>query len=175
MNHVIEKAKSVKCLISDVDGVLTEGFLYIDDAGNELKVFHVQDGMGLKLLMNAGIQVAVITTSRNPVIDHRMRQLGIEIYYTGQVDKQEAYQKIKQQLHLMDEEIAYIGDDLPDLPLIQQAGMGVAVENAVKKVKASADWQTSKSGGLGAVRELCDFILEAQDKTDMAIERYFRE
>ncbi len=166
MNVLIEKARKVKCLICDVDGVLTDGTLYLDNHGNELKAFNVQDGMGLKLLMAAGIEVAVITTARSAVINHRMEQLGITLYYKGQVDKREAYEKIKQQLHLADEEFAYIGDDLPDLPLIMKVGFGVTVANALPQVKEIADWQTVQSGGKGAVRELCDFILSVHNKAN---------
>lgn len=172
MNDLWEKAKQIKCLISDVDGVLTDGLLFIDNFGNELKAFQVQDGMGLKLLMMVGIKVAVITTSRNAVIDHRMKQLGIELYYTGQVDKRDAYRNIKEQLNLADHQCAYIGDDLPDLPIIQQVGLGIAVANAVRKVKECADWQTEQSGGRGAVREVCELILQAQGKSDFALNEY---
>lgn len=174
MNQLLEKAKQIKCVICDVDGVLTEGFLHIDNHGNELKTFHVQDGMGLKFLMAAGIEVAVITTSVNAVIDHRMNQLGIKRYYKGQVDKRQAYQQLKQDLGLEDCQFAYIGDDLPDLPLIQTVGFGVAVANAVPLVHQSACWQTSLPGGKGGVREVCDFILLAQDKTELALQEYLR-
>lgn len=172
MNKIIEKAKKIKCLICDVDGVLSDGLLYIDNHGNELKTFNVQDGMGLKLLMAAGIEVAVITTARNEVVDHRMRQLGITHYYKGQVDKRQAFSQLKQTLSLQDDEFAYIGDDLPDLPIIQQVGLGVAVANAVTQVKEFATWQTQKSGGNGAVRELCDLILDAQNSAELALTRY---
>lgn len=175
MNTILDKAKRIKCVICDVDGVLSDGLLYIDNHGNELKTFHVQDGMGLKLLMSAGINVAVITTSRNEVVDHRMKQLGIKLYYKGQVDKRDAYVQLKKSLNLSDEQCAYIGDDLPDLPLIQQAGLGVAVANAVSLVKEYADWQTEQMGGRGAVRELCDFILQAQSKTEIALEGYLSQ
>lgn len=172
MNELIERAKKIKCLISDVDGVLTDGFLFIDNFGNELKAFQVQDGMGLKLLMAAGIEVAVITTSVNAVIENRMKQLGIVNYFKGQVDKRAAYQQLKDRLQLSDEQFAYVGDDLPDLPLIQQVGLGVAVANAVNQVKEFADWQTSQKGGHGAVREVCDLILNAQNKMDIALKGY---
>ncbi|PJD96880.1 MAG: 3-deoxy-D-manno-octulosonate 8-phosphate phosphatase [Legionella sp.] len=175
MNELIEKAKKIKCLICDIDGVLTNGLLYLDNQGNEMKAFHVQDGMGLKLLMSAGIEVAVITTSRNAVIDHRMNQLGIKHYFKHQVDKREAYQKLKTRLNLNDEQMAYIGDDLPDLPLIKQAGLGVAVANAVPLVKEFAFWQTQKEGGAGGVRELCDLILDAQGKAQVALEYYLKQ
>jgi len=174
MNELLEKAKKIKCLICDVDGVLSDGRLYIDNHGNELKSFHVQDGMGLKLLMAVGINVAVITTARNEIVDHRMQQLGITHYYKGQVDKREAYQKLKDTLGLEDEECAYIGDDLPDLPIIKQVGLGVAVANAVSQVKEFADWQTDQQGGQGGVREVCDLILQSQDKVDLALSGYFK-
>lgn len=172
MNNLIEKAKKIKCLVCDVDGVLTDGLLYLDNHGNELKAFNVQDGMGLKLLMAADIEVAVITTARNEVIDHRMKQLGITNYFKGQVDKREAFAQLQSRLGFTNEEFAYVGDDLPDLPLIQQVGFGVAVSNAVSQVKEVADWHTTPPGGRGAVRELCEFILNAQGKLALAIERY---
>ncbi|MCC5015687.1 MULTISPECIES: KdsC family phosphatase [Legionella] len=172
MNELTEKAKHIKCLICDVDGVLTDGLLHIDNLGNELKSFHVQDGMGLKLLMAADIVVAVITTSQNAVIDHRMKQLGILHYFTGQVDKRDAFEQLKLRLGLSNKEIAYIGDDLPDLAIIQQVGLGVAVANAVPQVKEFAVWQTEQQGGRGAVREVCELILNAQDKQEQALTRY---
>lgn len=175
MNELVEKAKKIKCLICDVDGVLSDGLLYLDNHGNELKSFHVQDGMGLKLLMAAGIEIAVITTARNAVVDHRMQQLGITHYYKGQVDKRDAYLQLKKTLGFQDEQFAYIGDDLPDLPIIQQVGLGVAVANAVRQVKEFADWQTEQTGGRGAVRELCDLILNAQNKADLALAGYLKQ
>lgn len=175
MNELIEKAKRIKCLICDVDGVLSDGLLYIDNHGNELKTFHVQDGMGLKLLMAAGIEVAVITTARNAVVDHRMQQLGITHYYKAQVDKRNAYQQLKNTLGLDDHEFGYIGDDLPDLPVMRQVGLGVAPANAVPQVKEFAYWQTEQPGGGGAVRALCDLILKAQDKMEEALEGYLQQ
>lgn len=172
MTELLEKAKKIRCVICDVDGVLTDGLIYIDNHGNEQKAFHIQDGMGLKLLMSAGIEVAVITTSRNAVIDHRMQQLGIRYYFKGQVDKRNAYQELKLQLGLADEAFAYIGDDLPDIAIIRQVGLGVAVANAVNQVKEFATWHTNAHGGRGAVREVCDFILNAQNKQDEALSTY---
>ena len=172
MNNLLEKAKKIQCLICDIDGVLTDGLLYIDNYGNEQKAFHVQDGMGLKLLMAVGIEIAVITTSQNAVVEHRMQQLGITHYFKGQVDKQLAYQQLKERLGLDNDAFAYVGDDLPDLPIIKQVGLGVAVANAVRQVKEFALWQTEATGGRGAVREVCDFILNAQNKADEALEGY---
>ncbi|OYV54504.1 MAG: 3-deoxy-D-manno-octulosonate 8-phosphate phosphatase, partial [Legionella sp. 21-45-4] len=113
--RILEKAKHIKCLICDVDGVLTDGLLYLDSFGNELKTFQVSDGVGLKLLMCAGIEVAVITGSTTSVIDHRMQQLSIEHYFKGQLNKLNAYHIIKARLTLEDHEFAYIGDDIQDL------------------------------------------------------------
>ena len=172
MKELLEKAKKIKCVICDVDGVLTDGLLDIDNYGNEQKAFNVQDGMGLKLLMAAGIEVAVITTSNNAVIDHRMQQLGISHYFKGQVDKQAAYQQLKSRLGLDNESFAYIGDDLPDLAIIRQVGLSVAVANAVNQVKEFAMWHTQLHGGRGAVREVCDFILNAQNSQDEALNKY---
>lgn len=168
----IQQAKKIKCLICDVDGVLTDGSLYLDFLGQEYKAFQVLDGVGLKLLMFANIEVAVITGSTTSIIDHRMQQLNIKHYFKGQVNKQTAYQRLKQTLNLTDEAFAYIGDDLPDIPILHQVGLKVTVPNAVKEVKSVAHFQTQQSGGQGAVRELCDFILYAQDKFNLAFDRY---
>jgi 3-deoxy-D-manno-octulosonate 8-phosphate phosphatase (KDO 8-P phosphatase) len=173
MTELFERAKKIRCLICDVDGVLTDGRLYLDNSGNELKSFNVQDGMGLKLLMAADIHVAVITTSRSALIDHRMKQLGITLYFKNQVEKSTAYESLKTQLQLPDEAIAYVGDDLPDIPIIRRVGMGVAVANAMPQVKEFAHWKTELTGGNGAVREVCDFILNAQHKSESALQRYF--
>ncbi len=174
MNILLEKAKKIKCLICDVDGVMTDGSLYLDNNGNELKAFQVQDGMGLKLLMAADITVAVITTSRHSIIEHRMKQLGIHHYFTGQVDKQRAFSTLKEQLQLTNEEFAYVGDDLPDRPIMQQVGLSCAVANAVKEIKEFADYETINSGGHGAVREVTDIILAAQNKLEEALAKYLQ-
>ena len=172
MNDLVNKAKKIKCLVCDVDGVLTDGLLYLDALGHELKTFHVMDGVGLRMLMFAGIQVAIITGSTTPVIDYRMQQLNIEYYFKGYVNKQKAFDVLQSRLNLNHDEFAYIGDDVPDLPLIQQVGFGIAVANAVAEVKRHAIWHTTKPGGHGGVREVCDFILYAQDKFELAMNRY---
>lgn len=166
------KAKKIRCLICDVDGVMTDGRIFIDNQGNETKGFNIQDGMGIKLLQAANIEVAIITGSRQPILDFRTQQLAIKHLYRGAVNKQSAYDDLKASLGLMDEEIAYIGDDLPDLPIMQQVGFSIAVANAVKQVKENADWNTELPGGHGGVREACDFILHAQDMTDKSIQRF---
>lgn len=174
MNPLIEKAKKIKCLICDVDGVLTDGTVRIDHDGRESKTFYIPDGMGLKLLMLVDVQVAVITGSINGAIDHRMKHLGINHYFSGQLDKQNAFQQLKNELNLNNEEFAYIGDDLPDLPIIKQVGLGVAVSNAMYQVKEFAAWETPQTGGQGAVRAVCELILEAQGKQSLALSRYYK-
>src|SRR3990167_6901038 len=111
MHAIQEKAKKIQCVICDIDGVLTDGLIYIDNHANELKAFNIQDGLGLKLLMAAGIEVAVITGSKNDVIEHRMKQLDIRYYFKGQINKQAAFQELKTRLNLSDEAFAYVGDD----------------------------------------------------------------
>jgi len=172
MNQVLDKAKKIQCVICDIDGVLTDGLIYIDNHANEQKAFNIQDGLGLKLLMAAGIEVAVITGSQNAVIDHRMKQLDIRHYFKGQINKQAAFQELKTRLNLNNDAFAYVGDDLPDLPIMKQVGLGVAVSNAVRQVKEIAAWNTELHGGRGAVREVCDLILNAQNKLDSALEAF---
>ena len=172
MEHLLDKISKIKCVICDVDGVLTNGLNYIDNHGNELKSFHVQDGVGLKLLMAANIEVAIITGSQNAVVDHRMKQLGIRHYYKGQINKKQAYETLKTTLQLSDDAFAYIGDDVVDLPIMRQVGFSIAVVNAVSQVKLHADWITTAAGGNGGVRQACEFILDKQNKTDEAIHNY---
>ena len=172
MKLLTSKISNIKCLICDIDGVLTDGLLYIDNHANELKTFHVHDGVGLKLLMAAQIEVAVITGSYNAVIDHRMAQLGIRHYFKQQINKIQAYEDLKITLQLPDEAFAYIGDDIVDLPIMQKVGFSIAVANAVKCVKEQADFTTKAPGGHGGVREACEMILNAQNKTEEAIQHY---
>ena len=114
----------------------------------------------------------MITGSQNAVIDHRMKQLNIRHYFKGQINKQAAYEQLKSQLNLTDEAFAYVGDDLPDIPIMKQVGMSVGVSNAVRQVKNIASWNTELHGGRGAVREVCDFILNAQNALDQALQAF---
>lgn len=168
----IPKLQSIKCFICDVDGVLSNGLLYLTNNGDEIKTFHVHDGMGLKFLMHAGIEVAVITTSSNQIIDKRMEQLGITNYFCGYRDKRKAYNELKQRLNLEDNQFAYIGDDLPDIAILMQVGFKIAVNDARAEVKNIADYITKKIGGHGAVREVCDLILTSNDLMNNALESY---
>lgn len=157
-----QRARRIKLLISDVDGVLSNGRIYVTSAGNHFQSFHVHDGLGLTLLKKVGIEVAIISASNSPIIKDRMAFLGITHVYQGYYNKLAAYEALLTKLQFKDEEVAYIGDDLPDLPIIERVGLGVAVPNATPIVKARACMQTKNPGGFGAVREICDLIIETQ-------------
>ena len=172
MKHLIDKAKKIKLAIFDVDGVLTNGSLFYSKEGSELKEFHVHDGVGIKLLQQAGIQVGIITACQSATVAKRMSDLGVVHVYQGQQNKLEAYEDLKKKLNLPDENILYVGDDFPDLPLLSRVGMGITVANAPKIMKQYVTWVTQANGGQGAVREICDFILEAQDLYQTAIRPY---
>jgi len=157
-----DKARSVRLLIVDIDGVLTDGGLQFDNRGEEYKTFNSLDGHGIRMLLESGIEVAVITGRQSEIVNHRMGDLGVKHIYQGQRDKRTAFDKLLQDTRSDAAEIAYIGDDLPDLPIMQRVGFAIAVQNAHGFVKQHCDWVTTASGGHGAVREVTDFILHAQ-------------
>jgi 3-deoxy-D-manno-octulosonate 8-phosphate phosphatase (KDO 8-P phosphatase) len=164
-----KRAANIRLAAFDIDGVLTDGTLTYDDRGREYKTFHAHDGLGLKLLQQAGIAVAVISARQSTVVEIRMRELGIELVYQGQQDKLKALHQLLQRLSLEPSQVAYTGDDLQDLPVMRAVGFAVAVANAVTTVKQAAHWVTERSGGRGAVREICEYILSAQDKSVAAL------
>ncbi len=166
------KAKKIKLLICDVDGVLTDGGLYFDKNGDELKRFYVQDGHGLKSLMQYGIEVAIISARNTPSVEYRMKNLGIKHYYQGQDDKKIALQELIQKLKLNLEQVAYIGDDVIDLPVMTQVGFAIAVSNANEAIKPYAHYITLKQGGQGGVREVCDLLLKTQGHYENFIKQY---
>lgn len=172
MQTILDKARAIRCLICDVDGVLTDGRIYLSSQGDEFGVFHAHDGLGIKMLLRAGIEVGIITARNSPLAKARMAELGVNHVYHGQEDKRVAYEKIRDDLKLEDAQMAFIGDDLVDLPCIRRAGLGITVPNAVAFMREHADWQTTKSGGTGAVREVVELILGAQGKLD-AIHEHF--
>jgi len=159
-----KKAKKIKLLLLDVDGVLTDGSIIYGEADQEFKLFNVKDGLGIKLAQAARIQIGIITGRTSEVVKKRADELNIEILHQGQKDKLEAYEQIKKQFNLTDNQIAYIGDDLNDLTLIQQVGLSIAVNDACDEVKKEVDYITEKPGGKGAVREVTELILKNQGK-----------
>jgi len=167
-----EKIKQIKLLILDVDGVLTDGKIIYNDSGEEIKAFDVRDGHGLKLLMRTGIEVVLITGRESKVVLHRARDLGIEQVYQKITDKIEAYERILKEKRLEDKNVGFIGDDLVDIPVLKRVGFSATVSDAIQEVKEITDYVTSKKGGEGAVREVCELLLKVQDKWDGIIERY---
>lgn len=159
---VLEKAKHIKALFLDVDGVLTDGSFWLTPTGDEIKQFHTQDGVGLKALQQRGILVAILSGRSSETVAHRMRELNIQHVYQGLETKLTTYQQLRERLQLQDHQIAYMGDDLPDLPVLAEVGLSIAPANATQAVQTRVDWVTQRSGGAAAVREVCDLILQAQ-------------
>lgn len=172
MNTLIEKAKKIRLVAFDVDDVLTAGGMSYGSEGIEAKHFHVHDGQGMKHLLQTGVDVAIITACKSPIIKRRMEDLGIKHVYQAQLNKLTAYEELKQKLNLQDEEIAYTGDDLPDLPILSRVGLAITVANAPKIMQEHVHWTTQNKGGKGAAREVCDFIMHAQGTYQTIIDSY---
>jgi 3-deoxy-D-manno-octulosonate 8-phosphate phosphatase (KDO 8-P phosphatase) len=169
---VIKAAKKIKLLVLDVDGVLTDGKLYYGNSGEELKAFNIQDGLGIKLLQQGNIQVGIITGRVSGLLQRRADELGINPVIQGREDKLTALEELLQSTEFDLNEIAFVGDDLPDLAVINKVGLGLTVANASSTLALKADYQTKKSGGDGAVREIAELILVAQDKLTDILEQY---
>ncbi len=172
MDTVLEKAARIRLLALDVDGVLTDGRLLFGNSGEEIKAFHILDGLGIKLLQRSGIEVAIITGRRSDLVARRAAELGLEHLVQGQEDKLQALEALCAGLGIGLEETAYMGDDLPDLAALHRAGLGISVPNGHPFVVRHADWCTERSGGSGAVREACDLILLAQGRLQAIQDAY---
>jgi 3-deoxy-D-manno-octulosonate 8-phosphate phosphatase (KDO 8-P phosphatase) len=170
--EIQEKARHIKLLVLDVDGVLSDGKLYYSESGDEIKSFNILDGQGIKLLLNNHIEVAIITKRESKIVSRRAKELGINTLVQGSQSKLPALDDLLQELKLGYQETAYIGDDLPDLACMRRVGFAVTVPNAHPVLQQYALCCTQRHGGEGAVREICDLILQAQDKLDRAIEPY---
>jgi len=163
------KLKKIKLLLLDVDGVLTEGRVSYDSDGNEWKTFNVKDGLGIKLAQTNGIEIGIISGRSSAALARRAQELDIHIFFQGQSDKTVAYQQIKQERALKDENIGFIGDDLNDLKIMQSVGVRFAVNDASSEIKTIADFISEHPGGQGAVREVIETILKSQGKWDQII------
>lgn len=163
----LDIAKQIKLLICDVDGVFSDGLIYMGNDGEELKTFHTRDGYGVKSLMNAGIEIAIITGRRSQIVENRMKALGISLIYQGQDDKVKAYQDICDKLSISPQHTGYIGDDLIDWPVMEQVALKVCVADGHPLLAKRANYVTSIKGGHGAVREVCDLILQARNELDV--------
>jgi 3-deoxy-D-manno-octulosonate 8-phosphate phosphatase (KDO 8-P phosphatase) len=155
-------AKNIKLLILDVDGVLTDGSIILDNEGNEFKAFHVRDGHGIKMLEKAGINVAIITGRYSKVVDRRAKELGIKEVFQRCHIKSVAFDHLIEKFGLRPEEVAYIGDDIVDIPIFKRVGLSIAVSDATEETKAEAMMVTRNRGGKGAVREICEFLLKSK-------------
>ncbi len=169
------RARRIRLLALDVDGVLTDGRIHYTSAGEEMKSFSILDGLGIKMLRRAGIEVAVITARRSPMVERRVAELGIEHCLQGREDKLEALRELVTPLGIALEEVAYMGDDLPDLRAILSVGLGMTVANASSEVAKRAPWRAAARGGDGAVREACEMLLRARGAWEEAIGRYLLE
>lgn len=174
MNTAEDKAREIKLVIFDIDGVLTDGGLLFDNEGREYKTFNSLDGHGIRMLLDCGLQVAIITGRQSNLVNHRMRDLGVKMIFQGYRDKRPAFKKLLEKTGLTESQIAYMGDDLPDLPVMNQVGLALSVQNAHAFVKQQADWISSSYGGAGAAREATDFILQAQGLLDEKQASYLR-
>jgi len=164
MKHTqpLKKLKHIQLLLLDVDGVLTDGSIIYNDDGSETKIFNARDGFGLKLVMSAGIKVGIVTGRSSQALRHRCDNLGIDLLFDGVGDKAQMLEEIVAQTGIDTEQTAFVGDDLPDLPIMKTAGLSIAVADAHEIVRQKADWTTLAQGGQGAVREVCEALLTAR-------------
>ncbi len=162
--NLVAKLKKIKAILLDVDGVLTDGAIIYGVDGLELKVFDSQDGFGIVNAIKQGIRVGIITARKSEVVERRAAELGVVDLFQGSIDKLTPYEKFKKAYSLEDGEIAYVGDDILDLPLLQRVGFSAAPSNAVRDVKMKVDYVAKVRGGHGAVREVIDLILKSQKK-----------
>lgn len=168
---IIERARLIKLLVLDVDGVLTDGSITLDEDGRELKSFHVRDGHGIKMLGQAGIETAIITGRYSKVVERRAKELGISEVYQRCRQKTPAYERLLARFGLTDAETAFVGDDVVDVPLLKRAGFSVAVSDAVDEAREAAMLITKNPGGRGAVREVTDFLLKTKGLWDELIDK----
>ncbi|HEX6633221.1 MAG TPA: HAD-IIIA family hydrolase [Usitatibacter sp.] len=164
LEEALERARSVRLAIFDVDGVMTDGTLYIGPSGEALKAFNILDGHGVKMLQAGGVAAAILSGRSSEAVAHRARELGIAHVLQGIPDKVAAFERLAAQERMAPSECAFVGDDLPDVEVMKRCGLAVAVANAVDAVKACAHYVTRASGGRGAVREFCELVLRAQGK-----------
>jgi YrbI family 3-deoxy-D-manno-octulosonate 8-phosphate phosphatase len=167
-----EQCAAIRLLLSDVDGVLSNGLLSFDNHGNESKQFHCRDGMGIKLWQENGLKFGILTARESAIVTQRGKDLELEIVYQGRRDKLAAVREIAASEGLQLDEICFIGDDLLDLSAIQSVGLGVAVADAVEEVRQAATYITSQPGGCGAVRELVELILRNTNRWEATVQKY---
>jgi 3-deoxy-D-manno-octulosonate 8-phosphate phosphatase (KDO 8-P phosphatase) len=172
MHDVIEKAKNIRIVIFDVDGVLTDGTLYLTDGGEEIKAFNSQDGHGMKMLKASGVELAIITARESRSVKLRAEDLNITLLYQGEKNKLKIFEYLVTKLKLDMSSCAYVGDDLIDLPVMTRCGLSICVPSSPTLVKKHAHYVTNSEGGQGAVREVCEMIMHSQGTLDAQLEKY---
>ena len=172
MLDILEKAKQIRLVVFDVDGVLTDGSLYVGDDGEEYKAFNSKDGHGMVMLQHHGVKIAIITGRVSKVVEHRMSELGIQHVFQGRKEKLPAFRELLDLLEISARNTAYVGDDVVDLPVMTQVGLAIGVQDAHPLVKRHAHWLTASPGGKGAAREVCEMIMDAQGVLDETLNQY---
>lgn len=172
MQEILDKAKNIKLVIFDVDGVLTDGSLFYGDDGQEYKAFNSQDGHGMKMLQESGVLVGIITGRTSDVVAHRMKNLNVKHVFQGKLEKLPAYEELLDKLSMQPEQVAYVGDDVVDLPIMIRVGLAITVPGAHELAKKHAHWITTRNAGSGAAREICELIMKAQGTYESAMEKY---
>lgn len=173
-NDLLERARKIRLIAFDVDGVMTDGTLFLADDGQEYKGFNSLDGHGLKMLRGTGITLAIITGRSSRVVEHRAKNLGIDIVHQGAHDKLAVYEALCRDLGIAPDTTAYMGDDVVDLPVMRRAGLAITVPGAPDMVKAYSHYTTHREAGRGAVREACEFLMRAQGTLDAALAPYLK-
>ncbi len=170
--ELTQRAQAVRLVVFDVDGVLTDGSLFLGDDGQEYKAFNSKDGHGMKMLQQSGVPIGIITGRTSNVVAKRMESLGIEHVYQGQLDKLPAFEALCAKLGVGPEQVAYVGDDVVDLPIMLRCGLAIAVADAHPLVHKHAHWSTDLPGGRAAAREVCELIMQAQGTLEAAFDHY---
>lgn len=174
MSDALERARAVRLMAFDVDGVLTDGTLYYTDEGKELKAFHTLDGLGMKLLQTAGVELALISGRRSQAVAARAANLGVARLFQGVEDKLAVFERVRGELGLGADACGFMGDDLPDLPVLRRCGFAATVPEAPEPVRAHVHYVSRAPGGRGAVREVCELILRARGALDAAVAGYLK-
>ena len=171
---VLQHVQKLRLMAFDIDGIMTDGRLYMTESGEEMKAFHTLDGQGLKLLMASGVEVALLTARRSSIVERRSNELGIRMLRQGLSDKLAAIREIQSDLDISMAQSGYAGDDLVDLPVLSRCGFSATVPDAPESIRSRVHYVTLKPGGMGAVRELCELVLKSQGTFDNAISQFLR-
>ena len=174
MHHILEKARNIRAIIFDVDGVLTDGSLYLTDRGEEIKAFNSHDGHGIKMLKATGVGIAILTGRQSTCVDLKAKDWGVTLVYQGAKKKLPAFEALLEKLDLDSTACAYMGDDLIDLPVMLRCGLAITVPAAPALVKKHAHYVTRREGGRGAAREICEIIMQAQNTLEAHLETYLK-